>query len=113
MKLSKILTALCLSIVSGLSIADECTSWGCISTISELYITGGGTIRVGTPLDEKLANCTPVSDVYFTLDPAKANAKEMYSALLSAYMSNKKIQLRISEGSADCTIAYIRLKTTF
>lgn len=99
--------------VSTLSFSDECASWGCISTISELYITTDGDIRVGTPLDEKLASCTPASGVFFTLNQNSANAKEVYSTLLAAYMSEKKIQLRTKDGSPDCELAYVRLQRDF
>jgi len=56
-----------------------------------------------------LASCTPVSGVYFSLDTEMSNSKEIYSALLAAYMADKKILLRIIEGSNDCTIAYVKL----
>jgi len=92
---------------------EQCTTWGCISTISELYTNADGLIYVGTPLDEKLANCTAISGVYFTINPSSGNSKEMYSSLLAAYMSNKKIQLRVKEGHAQCELAYVRLSTEF
>ena len=104
-----------IGLLASLSVAaaERCDSWGCISTISNLYVTSDGVIYVGTPLDEKLANCTPVAGVYFTLDPSSANAKEIYSSMLSAYMSKKKIQLRIKEGDSRCELAYVVLSTTF
>lgn len=93
--------------------SDRCTTWGCISTISELSINADGLIYVGTPLDEKLANCTAISGVYFTINPLSQNSKEMYSSVLAAYMSNKKIQLRVKEGHAQCELAYVRLSAGF
>jgi hypothetical protein len=90
---------------------DQCASWGCTSTISTLYTNADGRIYIGTPLDEKLANCSAVSGVYFSINPDSANAKEMYSSVLAAYMSNKKIQLRVKEGNAHCDLAYVRFDT--
>ncbi|WMS88497.1 hypothetical protein [Pleionea litopenaei] len=95
------------------TMADECKSWGCVSTISELYTNADGRIYIGTPLDEKLANCTPISDIYFTLNPSSGNAKEIYSSLLAAFMANRKIQLRIKEGHAQCELSYVRLNVDF
>ena len=89
--------------------ADQCQSWGCITTISKLYTTANGPIYVSTPLDEKLANCTPVSDVYFTLDTSSKNVKEVYATLLAAYMAQKEVRLRIIEGSANCELKYVTL----
>lgn len=89
--------------------ANRCTTWGCLSTISTLYTNANGAIYIGTPFDEKLANCSPASGVYFSLDPNAANAKEVYSTLLSSFMTNSVIQLRIKEGSTNCQLAYVRL----
>ncbi|RSD29696.1 hypothetical protein [Vibrio pectenicida] len=98
---------------STFSFADECGSWGCISTIETLYTNAEGVIYIGTPLDEKKANCQPVSDVYFTLNPNASNASYIYSSLLSAYMAGKKIGLRIKEGHPKCELSYVNLKSTY
>lgn len=100
-------------LLSNIAFADECASWGCISTIYEIIITGDDAIRIGTPLDESAANCTAPSGQFFTLNPQAPNAEQIYSAVLSAYISNKKIQLRIKEGSADCELSYVRFKADF
>lgn len=93
--------------------ADKCTTWGCISTIEELHTNANGDTYIGTPLDETSANCTLISSNRFTLKSDAVNAKEIYSSLLAAYMSDSKIQLRIIEGSAGCELAYVRLSKTF
>jgi hypothetical protein len=114
MKKIKILLGLALLACSAATLAeDKCTSWGCISTVSTLYTNADGAIYVGTPLDETLANCTSVSGVYFTLNPAAGNAKEMYASVLAAHMSNKKIMLRVKEGHPTCELAYVTLDTSY
>lgn len=107
--------SLLLSIVISTTVFAEgqCNSAGCISTISDLYTNAEGRIYVGTPHDEKAANCTPIADIYFTVNPKAQNAEEMYSTLLAAYMSNKKVQLRVREGHSKCELAYVRLNTNF
>ncbi|MGL5110066.1 MAG: hypothetical protein ACRC7J_13525 [Vibrio ordalii] len=90
----------------------ECEKWGCIGKITNIYTNADGMIYFGTEYNEKKANCTPVSDVYFTLNPKSENAKEIYSSVLSAYMAGKKIQLRVKEGSQGCELAYVNLSTS-
>ena len=93
--------------------ADQCTSWGCVSTISELYTTVHGKVYVSTPFDENLANCTVNQGKYFTLDLSKPNGKEVYATLLAAYIAQEKIQLRIIENQLDCPIAYVRMNVAY
>lgn len=100
-------------LVSSLSIADECASWGCTSTIETLYTNISGLVLVSTPLDETKANCTVYPGSYFVLNTDAQNGKEVYSSLLAAYMSNSKIQLRITEGSPNCELTYVRLSKKF
>ena len=90
--------------------ANQCASWGCKAKISVLYTSVNGSIYIGTPFDEKAANCTPVAGVYFTLNANGITAKEVYSSLLAAYMSGKEISLRIVEGSSNCELAYVTLE---
>jgi len=92
---------------------DGCKSWGCVSTVSEITTKRNGYIFVATPLDENLANCAPYAGKYFSINPDFKNSREMYSSLLSAYMSSKKIQLRVVEGSQNCELSYVRLSTAF
>jgi hypothetical protein len=92
--------------------ADVCASWGCKAEVSDIYTNADGAIYIGTPLDEKLANCTPVSGVYFTLNPDSGNAKEMYASILAAHMANKKIMLRVKEGHPACELAYVTLSSS-
>lgn len=110
------LKAICGLLILGTSTiasANQCAAWGCISTIEDLYTNADSYIYIGTPLDEKIRNCTPVSGVYFSLDPTSGNAKEIYSSLLAAFTTGKKIQLRIKEGSAHCELSYVRLNSSY
>lgn len=89
---------------------SACTGRSCASEyVDRLYVTANGNIYVGSSGDEKLLNCTAVSNVYMTLNPNAGNAEEIYSALLAAQSANKRVTIRISEGSSDCSISYITL----
>lgn len=97
-------------IASGFAMAvEQCASWGCTSTVSEIYTNVNGYIYVATPLDETKANCKVYPGNYFVLKPEAQNIKEVYSSLLAAYVANEKIQIRIIENSPICEIAYVRL----
>ena len=86
---------------------------GCISTIEEIYTNADVRIYIATPLDEKLANCSAISDAYFTINPSSGNAKKMYSSVLAAFMSNTKMQLRVKEGHPQCELIYVRLSKNY
>ena len=90
--------------------AGSCASWGCKSVVTRLYTTASGPVYIGTAYDETLANCTPESSVYFTLNMSTANAKEIYASVLAAYTSGKEISLRVIEGSSNCEITYVTLE---
>lgn len=67
--MKKYLLSIMLWCVSGYALSEDlCTSSGCISVISTLYTTVDGMIYIGTPGDETKANCTPVSNTFFTLN---------------------------------------------
>lgn len=111
--MKKFLATVFLILSQSVLAADRCESWGCISTVSELYTNHAGMVYVGTPLDETKANCTAHADVYFSLNPDDRNFKEMYSSILAAYMSGSKIQLRVKTGTSKCELSYVRLNTAF
>lgn len=111
--MKKFLVVILLAVVQPLFAADKCTTWGCISTIKTLYTNASGPVYIGTPLDETLANCKPVSDVYFKIEPSMKNFKELYAQLLAAYMSGSKIQLRVQENTDGCLLSYVRSDTAY
>jgi hypothetical protein len=39
-----------------------------------------------------------------------SNADKIYSTLLSAQIANKKVRVRIGEGSEGCRIAYVTIE---
>ncbi|QHH96427.1 hypothetical protein [Acinetobacter dispersus] len=103
-----------LTTVTSLAIAaDQCTTWGCISTIKTLQLNSAGTIYIDVPLDKTPVNCTPYVKTYFVISKSNPYYKEVYATLLSAYLTKSKIQLRVVEGSPNCEIAYVTLSTSF
>jgi hypothetical protein len=107
--MKKLILTITLLIAPFYSFAETCSATGCIDKIQMLYVNADGDIYIGMPGDEKLANCTAVSGVYFTLPPNAENKKEVYSALLAAQMADKVVHVRVKEGTNKCEIAYITL----
>lgn len=93
--------------------ADYCTSWGCIGLVSELYTAADGDILVATPLNEGLVNCTPMFAGYFVLADGAKNKGHVYSTLLAANIANRKVQIKVVEGSPVCEIDYVRLDISY
>jgi hypothetical protein len=103
-----------LSITFGLSLFSaaafpECSAGGCYDVyVEELYPEASGGAWIKTSGNEALANCTADSNVYLRLDNT-AGYKEIYATLLAAQLSDKRVNIRIAEGSNPCRIHYVTL----
>ncbi|MFN4290105.1 MAG: hypothetical protein ACK4E7_04410 [Permianibacter sp.] len=88
-----------------------CGGHSCVAEyVDRLYVNSdSGLVYVATSGDEAQLDCSAVSDVYVTLDLAEPGASAIYSSLLSAQVSNKKVQVRIVNGSAGCKVKYITI----
>jgi hypothetical protein len=107
--LSRIVASL-LALTAGAAAYAECQALGCFSVyIDELYPEAGGGVWVQTSGNETLANCTANSGVFLRLDGTTAGFKQMYATLLAAQLADKKVSLRVDEGSNPCTIVYVTL----
>ncbi|MDF2466716.1 MAG: hypothetical protein K0Q43_4951 [Ramlibacter sp.] len=90
----------------------ECSAAGCYGVyIEELYATAEGGVWIKTTGDETLANCTANSNVFLRLN-ATAGYKDIYSTLLAAMLAEKRVSLRVVEGSNPCAVAYVTLNRT-
>jgi hypothetical protein len=86
----------------------ECYPGGCAEVyVDELYPDSGGA-WVQTSGNETLANCTADSNVFLRLNGGPG-FDAIYATLLAAQISEKKVGIRIIEGTNPCTIAYVRL----
>ena len=85
-----------------------CTANGCFDVeVETIYITGSGTIHIGTSGDESALDCTSPGNHYAVLGNTDAGKNSMYSALLTAKTTKQKVSIRIVNGSGNCKIAYI------
>lgn len=87
----------------------ECGAAGCWSVyVEELYPEAQGGAWIKTSGNEALANCTADSGVYLRLNDTPGY-KEIYATLLSAQLTDRKVNIRISEGSNPCSVVYVTL----
>ena len=87
----------------------ECSASGCWGVyVEELYPVAAGGAWIKTSGNETLANCTADSNVYLRLNDSPG-FQAIYATLLAAQLSDKKVNIRIAEGSAPCSVAYVTL----
>lgn len=88
----------------------DCGASGCWNVyVDEVYPEAQGGAWIKTSGDERLANCTADSGIYLRLSGTAAGFKEIYATLLAAQLSEKKVSIRITEGSNPCSITYVTL----
>ena len=88
-----------------------CTAAGCANVdVTRVLASQNGNILIGTSGDENSLNCTaPGGGKFMTLKNDAVAKNTIYSALLSAFVAKKKVQINIIPGSAVCEIAFINL----
>jgi hypothetical protein len=121
MKAMILLAGLCVFQVArtGIAEASPCSGLFCQSTtISKLFpISNSGTsvvnVRV-TDGGEPNLSCGPAGGpapgAYLALKTSHPLFNEIYAALLSATVNNKRVTFRVVSPSTDCEIAYIVLE---
>jgi hypothetical protein len=97
------------AMAAGISHA-ECNGSGCWEVyVQELYPEAAGGAWIQTTGNETLANCAADSGIFLRLSGTTPGYKELYATLLAAQLADKKVHIRIHEGSNPCSIAYVRL----
>jgi len=98
---------------SAINVNAECTANGCnadqADPIKRIYLAADGVIYVEAPLGKENLDCTLAEGRYMALKSSHLLFNEIYSTLLSAVIANKKLFVRIKNGSANCEIAYVQL----
>ena len=106
---SRAFACMCALSIGALAYAD-CGATGCwLVYVEELYPEAQGGAWIRTSGDETLANCTADSGIYLRLSGTTPGYKEIYATLLAAQLSDKKVSIRITEGTNPCSIAYVTL----
>lgn len=94
------------SLITNSLVFAACSDVSCVGKIQRLYIDAG-TLYIATDGDEKLLNCTPPAGVYVTMPVADESFKTKYAMVLTALSLDLPVGLRIVNGSATCSVAYV------
>jgi hypothetical protein len=86
----------------------ECSGGWCSDVyVEQLYsYAGDSSFWLRTTGTETLLNCTADSGVFLR---GAAASKELFALLLAAQLADKKVAVRIVEGSNPCAISYVTL----
>ena len=99
--------------IGALSISANaaCAGNNCTNVDVEKIVVTQATMYIATSGTETaLTNCTPVAGVFVTLSSVDASSKSIYSALLTAQTTKKKVKIRTKDTpGAACQIDYIEL----
>lgn len=80
-----------------------------IGQVIELYPSSAGTVVINLNVPNEDLNCTPVGEKGLTLRQGTNMFKELYATLLTALVAQRTVLVRISEGTADCNVVYLRI----
>ena len=78
--------------------------------IDFILVLGNGSISVGTSGTETGLQCAASGGKYLAIPADVAGKNAMYSALLTAQTTGKKLSLRLNDTSAACKIRYVMSK---
>jgi hypothetical protein len=90
--------------------ADSCTA-DQTDPIKRIYLTNlsDGQIYIEAPSGKENLDCTLAEGKFMVLTASHPLFKETYSTILAAVMANKKLLIRIRNGSTKCEVAYVQL----
>lgn len=102
----KIITTFFLIILSAQSALAECSGNFCDVKIESFYISSTW-VAINTDGTESNLNCTPFEGKSIRLHQSHTNYNTIYATLLSIKLADKRVKIRIHEGSTDCSLFYI------
>ena len=88
-----------------------CAGKSCNNVDIEKIVVTQTTIFVATSgAETSLTNCTPAANVFITLSSTDVSSKAIYSALLTAQTTKKKVKIRTKDTpGATCQIDYMEM----
>lgn len=90
----------------------ECSGLKCNDVrISYLYTDGGGSSWLSTTGNESLLGCTPDSGDLIRIDPATLQSNWLYSSIMTAYVTNQIVAIRVADPPGTCTVMYMTMGT--
>jgi len=108
-KMKKVLMSVLVMGAMTVNATAGCIATGCNNVqVTKLYMTATGTLYVGTDGTETSLACGGVSGLYMSLKEGDVGKSSMYSLLLTAQTTGKRVTVRIEEGSSDCRVAFVK-----
>lgn len=96
---------------SGAAMADQCYTWGCITTLKDVLAYESGNIIVRADENTTVVNCgatqTNAASKTFRINGTSVGVDRMYASLLSAKTAEKRIKIRVNEGTNECYLQYV------
>jgi hypothetical protein len=90
----------------------ECAGQYCFDVrISYLYTDGGGSSWISTTGNESLLGCTPDSGNLIRIDPTTLQSNWLYSSIMTAYVTNQTVTVRVADPPGTCTVLYMFMGT--
>ena len=90
----------------------ECAGQYCHDVrISFLYTSDGGPSWISTTGNESLLGCTPDSGNLIRIDPTTLQSNWLYSSIMTAYVTNQTVTVRVADPPGTCTVLYMFMGT--
>jgi hypothetical protein len=112
-RLRVVMLALGLSLFYSTTASAACSATACDGKANDIVVdvypssSGNILVELSAP-DRSNLNCTPFQGSFATLEPSHVRFKEVYATILFAMAMNKRLIVRIGEGSSNCSISYVR-----
>lgn len=91
------------------AVIGNCSGIRCTKVlVDRLYINTRGRLYIGTSGVETSLSCTPTGRVYLYVNEDDKNYEEIFTTLLAAQLSDKKVLIRTPSSGA-CQVAYVVL----
>lgn len=111
-RMKKILASLLTFSALSTSAYAGCSGGACSDvTIDYILVLNNGTISVGTSGTETDLTCTASGGKYLAISASASGKNAMYSALLTAQTTKKKLSIRLNDTDDACYIAYVMSKS--
>lgn len=91
--------------------ANTCSGHTCTAELHELYVHAtNGKTYVGTKANESsLTECTPEAGKHLVLQQSDPGADAIYKTLLTAFLSQQTVVIRVVNSNGACKIGYVKL----
>ncbi|WP_330961512.1 hypothetical protein [Photobacterium sp. 53610] len=87
---------------------NQCNGVG-KDVLASVYPSGAGNIYLEAPAGKEKLNCKLVEGYYMTLKKTHPVFDAMYSTILTALSTKKKLTVRVIEHSEGCEVMYVRM----